>query len=173
MSYMVQSTRDPYPFPKLQSDENFVGPRNTQQVGNDQPTHIAQREDPWNRLNSKCTLSSSRREVYHYDPKAPKDSLDFVLKTKYDHHDSFLATKPETLIQPETVGESHGRVLKNRSKDERKSFDPADPSGYTNQVVVDPKRETIDCFKGAIDSHHSAATNPGYSRKHDGGFYTT
>ena len=39
--------------------------------------------------------------------------------------------------------------------------------------IHEPKKESIHSVKGAIDSHHSAATNAGYSRKHDGGFYTT
>lgn len=42
------------------------------------------------------------------DPKAPRDSLDFILKSKYDHHDEFLRAKNETLTQPETAGDSHG-----------------------------------------------------------------
>ncbi|XP_070549727.1 protein CFAP276-like [Ptychodera flava] len=172
MSYKVQSHRDPYPFPKLQNDDNFVGTRQTQQITYGEPTHLSQQQDPWNRLNSTCTLASSRREVYHHDPKAPRDSLDFVLKTSYDQHNSFLATKPETLVQPETTGVDHGRTLKNKPKETQKSADATKPPLAIN-VVVDPKRETIDCFNGAIDSPHSAATNPGYSRKHDGGFYTT
>lgn len=73
-----------------------------------QATHLAQNEDPWNRLNSKCTLSSSRREVFHFDPQAPKDSLDFILKSEYDHHDEFLRAKNETLYQPESKGSEHG-----------------------------------------------------------------
>jgi len=172
MSYMAQSGRDPYPFPTLQNDDNFVGLRQTQQHAYTEPTHLSQQQDPWNRLNSTCTLASSRREVYHHDPKAPRDSLDFVLKTTYDHHNAFLSTKPETLIQPETVGAEHGRVLKNKPQETQKSSGAVRPPLSLN-VVVDPKRETIDCFKGSIESHHSAATNPGYSRKHDGGFYTT
>jgi len=74
------------------------------------PTHIAQVKDPWNRLNKKCTLASSRREIYHSDPRAPNDSLDFVLKSQYDHHDKFLNAKNETLYQPETFTDEHGYV---------------------------------------------------------------
>lgn len=81
---------------------------NQQQIPNDKPVHLAQKEDPWNRLNVTCTLASSRREIYHMDPKAPRDSLDFILKSKYDHHDEFLRAKNETLTQPETAGDSHG-----------------------------------------------------------------
>ena len=74
------------------------------------PIHLAQNEDPWRRLSGTCTLASSRREVYHHDPQAPRDSLDFVLKSQYDHHKEFLQAKNETLIQPETIGAEHGYV---------------------------------------------------------------
>ena len=74
------------------------------------PSHLAQNQDPWNRLNRTNTLTSARREVYHFDPQAPRDSLDFVLKTHYDHHREFLKAKNETLLQPETLGEEHGYV---------------------------------------------------------------
>ena len=72
------------------------------------PTHIAQSTNPWSHLYRTCTLSSSRREVYHMDPKAPRDSLDFVLKATYDHHKEYLKGKNETLVQQETLGYNHG-----------------------------------------------------------------
>ena len=76
------------------------------------PTHLAQQQDPWNRLNSKHTLTSSRHEVYHFDPQAPNDSLDFVLKSTYSQHEEFLKNKNETLFQRETFDEDHaGWVL--------------------------------------------------------------
>merc|ERR1712080_401835 len=126
-------------------------------------------KDISNRLYETKTLTSSRREVFHHDPQAPGDSLDFVIKSTYDHHQEFLKSTSETLFQPETLGLPHGRKLKNRSdaniKDGMKS---------TNGplVSISENRESIDSVKGAIPSHHSAATNRGYSRKHDGGFYS-
>lgn len=39
---------------------------------------------------------------------APNDDLDFVLKGQYDHHAELFKLKPETLIQPETIGLNHG-----------------------------------------------------------------
>ena len=69
---------------------------------------MAQHDDPWNRLNSTCTLASSRREIYHMDPQAPRDSLDFILKSQYNHHDKFLKDKNQTLFQPETLELEHG-----------------------------------------------------------------
>ncbi|CAH1264534.1 protein CFAP276-like [Branchiostoma lanceolatum] len=166
----MTSKRDPYPFPKLESDDNFVGARQSQMPPYSVPPHISQSQDPWNRLNHKATLSSQRREAHYYDPQAPSDSLDFVLKSTYDHHDRFLYDKPKTLTQPETTGLPHGRILKNRIKYVPPPFDPMDPP---LRVCDADKKEPVHSNKGgAIESHHSAATNQGYSRKHDGGFYT-
>jgi len=40
--------------------------------------------------------------------QAPNDSLDFVIKSTYDHHKEFLSSQAETLVQPETDGLQHG-----------------------------------------------------------------
>ena len=72
------------------------------------PTHLAQKEEPYNRLYETGTLSSKRREVQHFDPNAPNDSLDFVLKTTYNQHKEFLKDSAQTLVQPETLGMDHG-----------------------------------------------------------------
>lgn len=42
--------------------------------------------------------------------QAPNDSLDFVIKSTYNHHKEFLSSKAETLVQHETVGLPHGYV---------------------------------------------------------------
>ncbi len=127
-------------------------------------------QSPWSRLNTAKTLSSQRREAYHFDPQAPHDNLDFVLKCQYDHHQQFMKSKADTLVQPETLGIDHNRVLKNRQTI------PAPVTLDSKLLVdfVDPKKTLIHTSKGlAIESHHSEATNRGYSRKHDGGFYST
>ncbi len=168
---MSTSERDPYPHPRLENDSNFtkVSPQkqtNNNEVYKSQPGI----EDPWNRLNYTPTLVSHRRHVYYYDPQAPRDDLDFVLKCQYDHSEEILKSKAETLLQPETVGIPNGRVLKNR---------PVVPEPITleQQELVDymhPRKTTVNSAKGlAIASHHSEATNRGYSRKVGGGFYTT
>ncbi|XP_062607261.1 protein CFAP276-like isoform X1 [Saccostrea cucullata] len=167
---MMQSERDPYPFPRLQNDENFYGPSSTEQKAYDVPVHLAQNEDPWNRLNGTCTLASSRREIYHMDPKAPRDSLDFVLKSKYNHHEEFLRAKNETLIQPETAGEDTGRVLKNRE------VEVIVPKPYLNHpliVIEQKKKDSIHSIENAIEGHHTQTTNRGYTRKPDGGFFSS
>ena len=166
------SGRDPYPFPRLENDTNFVGRRSSKErSGDGVPTlSTSSDNDQWTRLNATRTLSSARQEVAIHDPQAPRDSLDFVLKCQYNHSDEFMQSKAETLMQPETVGEDHGRVLKNRPS-------PVKPVTLEDLPLVDqsPSRKTtIHSSKGlAIESHHSEATNRGYSRKHDGGFYST
>lgn len=74
------------------------------------PTHIAQQQKPWTRLFNNCTLASSRHEIYHHDPQAPRDSLDFVIKAQYNQHKEFLKGTNETLVQKETLGVEHGYV---------------------------------------------------------------
>lgn len=168
MTSKLISSRDPYPFPKLQNDENFFGPTVSEKQPYTKPTHLAQKEDPWNRLNSHCTLSSSRREVYHHDPQAPRDSLDFVLKSQYNQHEEFLQAKNSTLYQPETLNLPHGRVLKNRVIAEVKK------KPYLNhelEIVEQEKKDSIHTIANAIDGHHTQITNKGYSRKPDGGFF--
>lgn len=166
----TMSGRNPYPTPQLENDTNFVGP-----PSEDIDQHPSKRlsgsgDDQWTRLNATKTLSSARQEVASHDPQAPHDSLDFVLKCQYNHSDEFMKSKAETLVQPETVGQNHGRVLKNRPS-------PHKPVTLEDLQLVEhsPARKTTTySSKGlAIESHHSEATNRGYSRKHDGGFYST
>ena len=162
------STRDPFPYPRLENDVDFTDA--TPKKDTDVYKPVPGMEDPWNRLNDAHTLNSCRRHVYHYDHQAPRDDLDFVLKCQYNHSEEIMKSKAETLLQPETVGILNGRVLKNR---------PVIPEPITleQQQLVEymhPKKTTVNSAKGlAIASHHSEATNRGYSRKKGGGFYTT
>ena len=164
------ATRDPYPYPKLENDKDFSRTP-PQQYQEDGTIRIGPGEkDPWSRLNDTTTLSSYRRQAYYYDPKAPNDKLDFVLKCQYNHSEEFLKSQAQTLVQPETLGLSHGRVLKNR---------PVAPKPVTLEekdlvAYCDHQKTTVNSAKGlAIESHHSEATNRGFSRKSDGGFFTT
>ncbi len=168
--------RDPFPFPQLENDDNFV--KNGQSFNNSEELNLSGNKvtlspgekKPWERLHNTKTLSSQRHEVYHYDPKEPIDNLDFVLKCQYDHHYSFMSSKAESLLQKETLGVDHGRILKNRP------VVPEPVTLETKELVThcQQRKTTIDCSKGlSIESHHSEATNRGYSRKQDGGFYST
>ena len=81
-----------------------------------------------------------------------------------------MRSKAETLVQPETLDLPHGRVLKNRPVIPKQvTLEEKELSRYT-----EPRKTTVHSAKGlAIESHHSEATNRGYSRKNDGGFYST
>ena len=165
----MMSTRDPYPFPQFQNDDNFVGMRSAQKDPYSVPSHLAQKEGPFYRLANKSTLASQRREVHHFDPVAPSDSLDFILKSTYNHHREFLKASEETLVQPETVGTS-GRILKNRTI----IVPPDQPKlGHPLRIAEVTKKEDNNSIKNAIEGHHTQTTNRGYSRKPDGGFFTS
>ena len=62
------------------------------------------------------------------------------------------------------------RILKNREDPD--AIPKTSPLTQKLMVTEANKKENIHSIEGAIPSHHSAATNRGYSRKHDGGFYT-
>lgn len=165
---VMSNNRDPFPYPRLENDADFTHAKGAHDKDAFKP--IPGVEDPWNRLNNVHTLNSLRRHVYHYDPQAPNDDLDFVLKCQYNHSQDILKSKAETLLQPETVGLPHGRTLKNRPV-------VVEPVTLEQQELVKynhPRKTTVDSAKGlAIESHHSEATNRGYSRKTGGGFYST
>ena len=101
--------RDPLSYPRLENDRTFANHQSEQKIPFEQKvTHVAQRDEPWNRLYSTATLSSGRHEIYTTDPKAPEDSLDFLLKTEYDQHQETFAGKARTRVQRETISDEHG-----------------------------------------------------------------
>ena len=163
------SGRDPYPFPRMEGDAQFTRSSPTQRQEDSLKLSPGEM-DPWTRLNTSPTLSSYRHQAYYYDPQAPNDNLDFVLKCQYNHSEQFMHSKAQTLVQPETVGIPHGRILKNRPvPPKQETLETKEVSRY-----CEPRKTTVHSAKGlAIESHHSEATNRGYSRKDDGGFYST
>ena len=166
----VASLRKPYPFPTLENDNTYNGVQSVERPDYLEPTHIDQSKDPWNRLNNKHTLSSTRHQVYSFDPQVPSDNLDFLLKTEYNHHTDLFKAKNEAYVQAETLGLDHGRVLKNRFQ-EMKKENPA--LNHPIRLYHVDKRESPYSIKKAIEGVHSQATNKGYSRKPDGGFFTS
>ena len=77
-------------------------------------THLDQQKDPWNRLNMTPTLQSVRRMAAHHDPLAPRDALDFELKTSYDQHGDLFAPHNYSVIQRETLNLPHSWVTQFR-----------------------------------------------------------
>ncbi|KAL1772670.1 hypothetical protein HispidOSU_029300 [Sigmodon hispidus] len=136
------------------------------------PTHLAQQQEPWNRLNSTPTFTSMRREVCFFDPKMPKDDLDFRLAALYDHHTGAFKNKTEILLHQETIQEKHGSKI--QFPGECFHPPPAPLTSWSNiRYWTNPKKESIHSIQGSIVSPHTAATNGGYSRKNDGGFFST
>ena len=70
-----------------------------------------QHSEPWKRLFNTNTLSSSRHQVFNVDTKAPNDSLDFLIKTKYNQHEDLLRSINRTRYQKETFDDDHGFVF--------------------------------------------------------------
>uniref|UniRef100_G3T233 Cilia and flagella associated protein 276 n=1 Tax=Loxodonta africana TaxID=9785 RepID=G3T233_LOXAF len=136
------------------------------------PTHLAQQQEPWSRLSSTPTITSMRRDAYFFDPKVPKDDLDFRLAALYNHHTGAFKNKNEILVHQETIQDTHGIV-----KMPEEFLPPPPPLPITSLANIrhwiNPKKESIHSIQGSIVSPHTAATNGGYSRKNDGGFFST
>ncbi|XDV49071.1 hypothetical protein PO909_018393 [Leuciscus waleckii] len=160
--------RDPFPFPRYENDYTCTGNKAIQKLPYDKPTHLAQNDEPWRRLHNTTTQASSHRNVFHYDATAPNDSLDIHLKSSYDHHLGLFQNKSQTVTQKETLALDNA-TLKNRESED--SVCETDNKGI--KVWVNIQKASIYSIKGSIESHHTASTNRGYSRKHDGGFYST
>ncbi|XP_029291270.1 cilia- and flagella-associated protein 276 [Cottoperca gobio] len=105
----------------------------------DRPTHLAQTEEPWSRLHETATLASSRRTVMH-ERQAPNNSLDFHLKSVYDHHKDIFWGKNQTLYQKDTVSED-------QRKQEHLKQDMLEKEQEQIRVWVDPQRCSVYSIK--------------------------
>ncbi|XP_036960570.1 protein C1orf194 homolog [Acanthopagrus latus] len=134
------SNRDPFPSPKPENGFTLSGFRPQQRKPYDKPTHIAQTEEPWSHLHDMATLASTRRSVMHYEHQAPKDSLDFQLKSVYDHHKDNFWTKNQISYQKETASEGHRTQEKLRQETEKEQEKDI-------RTWVDPQRRSIYSMK--------------------------
>ncbi|XP_005860126.1 PREDICTED: uncharacterized protein C1orf194 homolog isoform X2 [Myotis brandtii] len=167
-------TRDPFQQPMLNNDVSGPGkPRASKMLQYKNPTHLDQQQEPWNRLNSIPTITSIRRNSYFFESEIPKDNLDFRLAALYNHHTGSFKNKSEALIH-QTSKDTRG-IINIQAPAEH--LPPAPPLPTTSQANIrqwiSPKRESIHSIHGSIVSPHTAATNRGYSRKTDGGFFST
>ncbi|XP_012887308.1 PREDICTED: uncharacterized protein C1orf194 homolog [Dipodomys ordii] len=130
------------------------------------PTHMAQQQEPWRRLSVTPTLTS-------FGSKIPKDDLDFRLSTLYNHHTGLFKNKTEILFHKESSQDPKGS--KSQLPGECLPLPPQPTSTSLGNIRhwVNPQKESIHSIQGAIVSPHTAATNGGYSRKNDGGFFST
>ncbi|XP_006866067.1 PREDICTED: uncharacterized protein C1orf194 homolog [Chrysochloris asiatica] len=134
------------------------------------PTHLAQQQDPWSRLSSTPTITSMKRDADFFDSKIPKDDLDFRLTALYNHHTGAFKNKSEILIHQDTSMDTHGMKISEFLPPPQL---PTVTSFANIRHWINPKKESIYSIQGSIVSPHTAATNGGYSRKNDGGFFST
>lgn len=185
--------RDPLSYPRLESDDQFQGKLEIEKFPFSTTTSQAQREEPYQRLYNTHTLTSSRHQVFNHDHQAPNDSLDFLLKAKYDQHADLLSPLNKSRYQKETFDEDHGRILKNR---EKVVVVAEPPLNHPLKVASDDRKNRLEQaklaisriflfviitllmvheFNGAISfvgSNHTILTGRGYDRKPCGGLFT-
>ncbi|CAF0898165.1 unnamed protein product [Rotaria sordida] len=161
--------RDPLSYPRLENDETFSDHSAQKKIPfGREKIHDIQRVEPWNRLYSTATLSSGRHEIYTDDPKAPHDSLDFLLKSQYDQNSETFAGKARTRVQLETVSDDHDRILKNRIVYKA----PVQSElNHPLRIVESSRKEHLSEPKQAIQGNHTMLTNRGYARNHLGSYF--
>lgn len=164
-------TRNPFQHPTLDNDDSCLGKQLAyKKLPYKNPAHLAQQQEPWSRLNAASTITSLRRRAYFSDCKIPKDDLDFRLAALYNHHTGAFKDKSEVLLHQETV---HGIKIQFPGESSPPPLLPPITSRANIRQWTNPKKESIHSIQGSIVSPHTAATNGGYSRKKDGGFFST
>ncbi|XP_015590058.1 uncharacterized protein C1orf194 isoform X2 [Cephus cinctus] len=184
MSNLVTVLRNPYPIPDISREGIWVshGPVLGENVSvNDRRWYA--RLKPHERLFAHHTLNSIRKDHRLIRPKVPQDSLDLALSSIYKHDADTLVPKTYVPMQPETLGKETWRVLRNQIKTYSK---PPSLLGHpvkyarpyqTEDVASNVRKGIIQrihpsSVKLAIEGPHTDQTNPGYSRKVDGTFYS-
>ncbi|XP_060057946.1 cilia- and flagella-associated protein 276 [Erinaceus europaeus] len=156
-------------------NDSYLGKMQTpKKLPINKPTHLAQKQEPWTRLSTTPTATTMRRDVNFFDPKIPKDDLDFRLAALYDHHSGTFKNKSEILLQQDTI-QNTTHEMQIQFAGVCLSSPPLPPitSSINIRQWINPKKESIHSIQGAIVSPHTAATNGGFSRKNDGGFFST
>ncbi|EZA61076.1 hypothetical protein DMN91_005235 [Ooceraea biroi] len=187
--------RNPYPVPDVSREGQWIsrGPVLGKRVS---PT-----DRDWNvklsaheRLFAHHTLNSIRRDCRFVRPQVPDDALDFALTSVYTHSRDSLLPKTYVSVQPETLGRETWRVLRNEIKispEPPKPDRPMHVSGYADEEPKSAARAALSadksrCHSGPslprrihpssvklnIEGPHMDQSNPGYSRKIDGTFYS-
>ncbi|KAF6074054.1 hypothetical protein HJG60_001751 [Phyllostomus discolor] len=113
-----------------------------------------------------------RRNSYFLEAEIPKDDLDFRLATLYNHHTEAFKDKSGVLIHRETSQDTHGSIKLQFPEVLPPPSPPPIMSRTNIRHWINPKKESIHSIQGSIVSPHTAATNGGYSRKNDGGFFS-
>ncbi|XP_011634313.1 uncharacterized protein C1orf194 [Pogonomyrmex barbatus] len=187
--------RNPYPVPDISREGTWIsrGP-----VLGDK---VSPSDKDWNvklsaheRLFAHHTLNSIRRDRRLVRPQVPTDALDLALNSVYAHSRDTLVSKMYVTIQPETLSRETWRVLRNEIKilsEPPKPDRPVHVSGHSDEELKSVVRTPLSadksrCHSGPtlprrihpssvklnIEGPHMDQSNPGYSRKIDGTFYS-
>ncbi|XP_012216314.2 cilia- and flagella-associated protein 276 [Linepithema humile] len=187
--------RNPYPVPDVSREGAWIsrGP-----VLGDK---VSPSDRDWNvklsaheRLFAHHTLNSIRKDHRFVRFQVPKDALDFALTSVYAHSRDTLVPKMYVPMQPETLGKETWRVLRNEIKivpEPPKPDRPMHVSGHPDEELKSLVRAPLSadkskCYSGStlprrihpssvklnIEGPHMDQSNPGYSRKIDGTFYS-
>ncbi|XP_043581480.1 protein C1orf194 [Bombus pyrosoma] len=176
----VSYIRNPYPVPDVVREGVWL---RRPVLGN----KVSPKDRDWSaklkaheRLFAHHTLNSIRKDNRLLRSQVPNDALDLALTTVYIHSKDTLVPKSYVLVQPETLGKRTWRVLKNQIEVSKTPDIP---------VTEDPVSLLVkraECYRGPVPERrvhpssvklnisgpHSVQSNPGYSRKIDGTFYS-
>uniref|UniRef100_A0A336LSQ2 CSON015192 protein n=1 Tax=Culicoides sonorensis TaxID=179676 RepID=A0A336LSQ2_CULSO len=107
------------------------------------------------------TLASARRSAnFRNYPTIPRDSLDIILTSQYNHSNDLFYDKNSTVLQDETCGKRTFRRLKN-TKDVEKII----PVWHPLKIGGISEKNSPHSVKLMNHGPHTPLTNPGYSRQ--------
>ncbi|XP_076658782.1 cilia- and flagella-associated protein 276 [Halictus rubicundus] len=174
--------RNPYPLPEVFREGDWIRQPVLGKKVFPQDRGWTANLKPHERLFAHHTLNSIRKDTRLLRLKVPNDALDLTLTTIYVHNEDTLVPKVYVTMQPESLGKKTWRVLKNKIETYRTP---------TLSAEDDEKRDEVSmllehCYRGPmperrvhpssvklnITGPHSVQSNPGYSRKIDGTFYS-
>ncbi|KAK2106880.1 hypothetical protein P7K49_016394 [Saguinus oedipus] len=144
-------TRDPFQQPTLDNDDSYLGElRASKKLPYKNPTHLAQQQEPWSRLNSTPTITSMRRDAYYFDPEIPKDDLDFRLAALYNHHTEAFKNKSEILLHQMTTQDIRRTNIQFPGEF---LTPPTPPITFLANIRhwINPKKESIHSIQGSIE----------------------
>ncbi|CAO1344003.1 unnamed protein product [Diamesa hyperborea] len=115
------------------------------------------------------TLSSARRHANFHNYKSPKDSLDIILSSEYNHSDDLFNPVHDVVKQPETNDKITFRRLRN-TKDVY--IKPPVHLSHPLKIGGVTERLSIHGVKLINSGVHSQITNHGFTRQQgDGNFF--
>ncbi|XP_055386350.1 protein CFAP276 [Condylostylus longicornis] len=118
---------------------------------------------PYERLYYHQTLNAVRKSARFRQSKLiPKDTLDFILQSNYNHSKETFPCKTDVYLQNETMGKKTFRVLRNQ----REIYvEPETILGHPIQIGGLKDKISPHSVKLIHSGHHSQMTNKGYSRQ--------